>query len=460
LSDRPRRVGRGAGAVSPWLAALWLLLPLGGCGRWDPAPPQLLVLISIDTLRADHLGAYGYERPTSPTLDAIARSGVVFEDAMATAPWTLPSHAAMLTGLYPSTTGVDSDGDALPEDAASLATWLSDQGFATAAVVNSLYLSERHGFDRGFESFLYVRETADQRTPSRLITDRARSWLEAPDPRRRFLFLHYYDVHSDYVSMPESEARFVGEYHGPVDGTTRQLALLRRGRSDLTLGPEDIAHLFDRYDAGIRQLDDELARLMHYLDESGWAERALVVVTSDHGEEFGEHGSYLHGRTQYQEVLHVPLIMRGPGVPAGVRVATPVSLVDLAPTLLATLGVPSPPGLDGIDLSPLWKRGVERLDLRLLYSEADHHNAIPDATRAVRQGRFKLVVDRSTGSYVLYDLERDGDELHDVASERPEVARLLLERLERRMGRHVEAPPAAPMDRRETERLRSLGYLE
>jgi arylsulfatase A-like enzyme len=462
LSDRSNRIRYRASAATIGCATLGLSLLslLGACARWDAPPPQLLLLISIDTLRPDHLGAYGYERPTSPTLDAVAAEGVVFEDVMSTSPWTLPSHASMLTGLYPSSSGVDSQGAALPEDVATLASWLSEKGFATAAVVNSLNLSERHGFDRGFEEFLYVRENAARREPNRLITDRARSWLRAPDERRRFLFLHYYDVHSDFVSMPESEARFIGDYDGPVDGSTRQLSKVRRGLSDLRLGPQDIAHLFDRYDAGIRQLDDELARLLRYLDESGWAERTLLAVTSDHGEEFGEHGSYLHGRTQYQEVLHIPLILRGPGIPAGVRVVTPVSLVDLAPTLLSMLGVPSPAGLDGIDLSALWQRDVSGLELRLLYSEADHRNAIPDATRSIRQGRFKLIVDRATGSYALYDLERDRPELHDLASEHPEVAHRLLEQIEQRMGRRVEAPAAALLDRSETERLRSLGYLE
>jgi arylsulfatase len=462
LIDRSPRIRSRAWAATFGCVTLGLSLLLfgGACARWDPPPPQLLLLISIDTLRPDHLGAYGYERPTSPTLDAIAAAGVVFEDVMSTSPWTLPSHASMLTGLYPSKTGVDFQGAALPEDAATLATWLSEQGFATAAIVNSINLSKRHGFHRGFEEFLYVRENAARREPNRLITDRALRWLEAPDERRRFLFLHYYDVHSDFVSTPEYEAKFLGEYKGPVDGSTRQLFEVRRGLVDLRFGPEDIAHLFDRYDAGIRQLDDELARLIRFLDESGWAERTLVVITSDHGEEFGEHGSYLHGRTQYQEVLHIPLILRGPGVPAGVRVATPVSLVDLAPTLFSSLAVPSPLGLDGIDLSPLWQRDVDGLDLRLLYSEADHHNVIPDATRSVRQGRFKLVNDRATGSYALYDLDVDRAELRDVASEHPEVTRRLLERSEQRMDRRVEAPSAAPLDPTEAQRLRSLGYLE
>jgi arylsulfatase A-like enzyme len=462
LSDRAQQIRRHARATALAWACLGLvpLLLLCACARWDSPPPQLLLLISIDTLRPDHLGVYGYERPTSPTLDAVAAAGVVFEDVMSTSPWTLPSHASMLTGLYPSSSGVDSHGAELPGNLATLASWLSEQGFATGAVVNSLFVSERHGFDRGFEDFFYVRESAAQREPSRLITDRARSWLEAPDERRRFLFLHYYDVHSDFVSTPESEAKFVGEYDGSVDGSTRQLLRVRVGLSDLRLGPKDIAHLFDRYDAGIRQLDDELARLLRYLDESGWAERTLLVVTSDHGEEFGEHGSYLHGRTQYQEVLHVPLILRGPGVPAGVRIATPASLVDLVPTLLSTLGIPSPAGLDGIDLSVLWQRDVDGLELRLLYSEADHRNAIPDATRSIRQGRFKLVVDRATGTHALYDLERDRPELHDVASEHPKLTHRLLEQIEQRMGRRVEAPVAAPLDRNETKRLRSLGYLE
>jgi arylsulfatase len=462
VSDRRKRIRRRAGITTFGCVTLGLSLLLfcGACARWDPPPPQLLLLISIDTLRPDRLGSYGHDRPTSPHLDAVAAEGVVFEDVTSTAPWTFPAHVSMLTGLYPATSGVDERGAAIPDDVATLASWLSQQGFATAGIVNSLYLTQRSGFHRGFEEFFYVREDVDQREPSRLITDRARQWLGTPDERRRFLFLHYYDVHSDYVSLPEFEAAFVAEYDGPVDGTTKQLGRARRGLSDLNLGPADHERLFDLYDAGIRQLDEELARLLRYLDESGWSERTLLVVTSDHGEEFGEHGSYLHGRTQYQEVVRIPLILRGPGVPEGVRVATPVSLVDVAPTLLSTLGVKPPDGLDGIDLSPLWQRDVNGLELRMLYSEADWKNVIPDATRSVRQGRFKLVTDRATGSYALYDLESDPGETRDVASGHPAVAQRLLERLERRMGRQIEAPRARALDLSETERLRSLGYLD
>jgi arylsulfatase A-like enzyme len=429
-------------------AALWWAPPRA------PRPAYTrIVQVSIDTLRADHLGCYGYRRPTSPALDALAAQGVLFEDVTSPSPWTLPAHASLLTGLYPSRHGLKSHEVYLPSSVATLASLLAWQGFATAAVVNSHNLGPRFGLDRGFQEFLYVEEVADQREPSRRITDQARQWMQREPRGKLFVFIHYYDVHSDYRSRDEFERMFVQPYAGLADGTTAQLMAYREGKA--ALGAGDAPHLIDLYDAGVRQMDEELSRLFTALPVD---EATLLVVTSDHGEEFFERGGVLHGRTQYQEVVRVPLILRGRGLPAGTRLGAPVSLVDLTPTLLAAAGAPVPDRLDGTDLSPLWSGGGEPPRGRVLFGEADHTNVELDITRAVRRGPHKLLFDRRTGALALFDLDADPAERLDVAPAQPGVAAELRAHLDRFLRLRPEATTPVELSPEERERLRSLGY--
>jgi arylsulfatase A-like enzyme len=433
------------------------LLLLGGCARARP-PQQIVVLVSIDTLRADHLGCYGYRRKTSPALDRLAAEGTVFEDAMTPAPWTLPAHASLLTGLYPSRHGLKAHDRYLPASVRTLGESFARAGFVTAAVVNSQNLSPRFGLDRGFREFLYVEEVAGQRAPTRKIVDQAVAWLKRYGSGRLFLFVHSYDVHSDYASEPEYEREFVTAPKRGVDGTTAQLMAYRQGK--LKLSPAAAPYLMDLYDAGIRQMDDELARLVGALRDGGLLDRTLFLLTSDHGEEFFEHGDVLHGRTQFQEVVRVPLVLRGPGIAAGRRISTPVSLIDVMPTLLSRLGVKPPEALDGEDLTRLLEGDAGRLATRVLFGEADHNNAQADVTRAVRRGSSKLVYDRLTEKHALYDLSQDAAERSDVAAARPELARELMEPLRRFLAIRGETGTPLKLSPEELQRLRSLGYLQ
>ncbi|HEY7696880.1 MAG TPA: sulfatase [Vicinamibacteria bacterium] len=419
--------------------------------------PRLVVLVSVDTLRADHLGLYGYERPTSPVLDALARESTVFEQAMSASPWTLPSHATLLTGLYPSRHGLTSHERYLSSSLTTLAQYFSQAGYRTAAVVNSHNLSPEFGLDRGFQQYRYVEERTERREPSTEITDQGVEWIRGAGKDPLFLFLHYYDVHSDYASLPEYEREFLRPYDGIADGTTAQLALYREGK--VSLSPADAPRLIDRYDAGIRQMDQELGRLLSFLREGGPGEKALLLVTSDHGEEFFEHGGVLHGQTQYQEVLRVPLLIRGPGVPAGRRVPTPVSLIDVVPTLLTLAGIGTPEGLDGLDLAPLWSEGGGRLEERYLFSEADHNNVEHDITRSVRYRGFKLHYNRLSRERRLYDLARDPEERKDISSGEGKAMAALSQRLDRFMAMEKVEAPVRALSEEEIEKLRSLGYL-
>ncbi|MEN8160010.1 MAG: sulfatase [Myxococcota bacterium] len=452
------------------LAAVFALA-CGDAGRSEP--PSNLILISLDTLRADHLGCYGRDRNTSPAIDALAAAGVRFADASATSPWTLPSHASMLTGLYPSSHGVRQRSHRLPEERVTLAESLAEHGYQTFAVVNSLSFGRRFAVLQGFgpEAVTYIPEILETGggrlivNSAPRIVEKAYERLDARDAQRPFfLFLHFYDAHSDYTPQRSYRTRLVGDYDGEVTGSTDQL--LRIQEAGKTLSDADVRFLRELYDAEIRELDDVLAGFFASLEARGRLQDTLIVLTSDHGEEFQEHGGLLHGDTQYQEVLAVPLILRGPGIPRGRVVTEPVSLVDVVPTVLAVLGVPGAGAFDGIDLSPSWADSPEPLPRRLLFSDASHlvgkgHGGRGYPRRMVRDGDEKLCTDRSTGDAELYDLSRDPGETDDLARRRPErVAELLAALAEHVSGRVDAEANDQPLSEQERSLLRSLGYVE
>ncbi len=466
-----------------------------------PSSPRLIVLVSIDTLRADHLGLYGSPRMTSPTLDIFASEGTVFTDASSTSPWTLPAHASILTGRNPLNHGVMRFDSALPEEVDSLAGMLKSHGYQTAAVVNSTWLKkEPFRLTRDFDQYLFIDDTMDRRAPNTWITDQAINWISEHQDKPLFLFVHYYDVHADYASLPEYERLFVTEYNGEVDGTAWQLATAsfeddflemchkeydpskcRIGTLEkylavdktvekLILDENDVKHLEQLYDAGIRQLDTELGRLFSAVTKNGSESESLVVIVSDHGEEFMEHGRVDHFLTVYQEILHVPLIFRGQGVPAGLRIDAPVSVIDIVPTVLTMAGLAVPEELDGLSLLPLMGRKPEaEFGDRFLYGEAAGGlsyqlmmDEIYPVYRSVRKGSYKLIYDSKADDAWLYDLSQDPYEQNDIRSEYPEVAEPLLAEMRARYSDFAPSPnPENQIDLEsdELERLRALGYI-
>lgn len=466
-----------------------------------PSPPSLIMIVSIDTLRADHLGLYGSSRLTSPVLDVFANEGTVFTDASSTSPWTLPAHASILTGRNPLNHGVMRFDSALPEEVDSLAGLLKKHGYQTAAVVNSTWLKkEPFRLTRDFDQYLFIDDTMDRRAPNTWITDQAINWISEHEGQPLFLFVHYYDVHADYASLPEYERLFVTDYDGEVDGTAWQLATAafeddflemchkeydpskcRIGTLEkylavdssvekLILDEADVEYLEQLYDAGIRQLDTELGRLFSAVTKKDPEQDSLVVVVSDHGEEFMEHGRVDHFLTVYQEILHVPLIFRGQDIPAGLRIDAPVSVIDIVPTVLSIADIPIPEDLDGLNLTALMNGQPQaRFTDRFLYGEAAGglsyqlmmDNIYP-VYRSVRKGPYKLIYDSKAEEAWLYDLSKDPYEQHDIRSEYPEMAELLLGEMR---GRYSEfAPAPAPenqinLESDELERLRALGYI-
>jgi len=451
--------------TAPWRAAAAFVLGwLSACGTEQENPaieqrprPGLTILISLDTLRPDHLGLYGYDQPTSPKIDAFAQRAVIFENAISTSPWTLPSHASLLSGKYPRNHRLTSHERRLPFSVETIAARLTRAGFDTRAVVNSHNLSDRFGLEYGFSKLKYVEESVARVSPSSWVTDQAIAWIAEPRKRPLFLFVHYYDAHSDYAALPHYREIFENPYTGEIDGSTVQLLKFRRGTGQIN--SRDADHLIDLYDAGIRQTDEELERLFAFLRETGKLDATLVILTSDHGEEFLEHGSVLHGETQYTEVLRVPLIMRYPPAIPALRIQSPVSLVDVLPTIISLLGEEPLDGMDGVDLSPLWNapnsQTVLRFDQRAIFSSGDH---LGDNTRSVRQGNFKLIYDSTTQERELYDLDSDPHEQVNIAGIRSDVA----DRLERALLalNPDPMPEGAPVELTEQEKklVEALGY--
>ena len=412
---------------------------LAACGGGDPARPTNLLVVTVDTLRADHLGAYGYERPTSPAIDALADESVVFDEAWATTSWTLPSLASAMTSLYPSAHGAVSDGTKLRDEFTTLAERFGEAGFHTGGITSHIFLSRRFGLHQGFADydeelvFAYQeRKKSHLAISSPRLTEKAEAWLEARaaegTARPWFLWLHYFDPHNKYRAHDGVSEAF---------GTEQPI---------------------DLYDGEIAFTDAHVGRVLAKLDELGFADDTAVVFMADHGEEFGDHGGIFHRRSLYQEVLRVPWMMRVPGV-APRRVGEPVSLVDLAPTVYELFDLAPPPGLLGRSLVPLL-RG-ESLDPRQLVAELDDSKYVFDA---IRDGRWKFVVDPRNYSYELYDLERDPAEQRDVAKENPEICAALLMALEERLAEAelaaeaITSDAAAELTQSDLRTIDDLGY--
>jgi arylsulfatase A-like enzyme len=416
-----------------------------------------LLLISIDTLRADHLGCYGYPRNTTPTLDRLAAEGVLFENATAPSSWTVPSHASLLSGRYPRSHGVQEPEHRFPDDVETLASLLEHHGYASRGIINVGLIWR---LSSGFRSYRSLPHATGPRGMASVVHATALRWLERRPERPVFLFLHHYDVHSDYVAQPRYERMFAEPYAGVADGTTEQLKRVRGG--GLALDAADAQHLANLYDAGIRQLDDALGDFLAVLRERELLEDMLLVITSDHGEEFLEHGDVLHGRTLHQELVRVPLIFWGDGLPRGLRVSQPVSLVDVMPTLTAQLGIPSPSGIEGISLDAYWREGSEAPDRGPIFSETSTWmgNTEEDFRHAVRSGAHTLHRDGRSGAYALYDLRADPLEQVDIAPREPERVAELRRELDRFAQAERVPAPLAPLSDEETEELRRLGYVQ
>lgn len=416
-----------AAATASAIGAALVLAP--GCAPRDVAtwPDAPVVLVSVDTLRADRLALYGYERGSTPHLDLLGREGVVFENAYTHCPLTLPAHTSMLTGLLPPRHGVrDNSGFVLPPDARTLATRFHERGDATGAAVSAFVLRAATGIARGFDLYddaietdAAVEDMGEQERDGAAAVRSLLTWIDGQRGRRFFAFLHLYEPHTPYAPPPPHATRFASR----------------------------------PYDGEVAYADELVGRFLGGLRERGLLDRSIVAFTSDHGEALGDHGEQEHGFFLYRETVRVPLVLRLPGgVRGGTRVADTVGLVDVAATLLDLAGLPVA-GLDGVSLRPAMTGPAPS---RPVYSETflpRYHfgwsellSRTDDRYRYIRAPRPEL-----------YDLATDPGERRNLAAERPaEIAAMNDWILSRSGG---DAPAPAPVDAQTRKRLEALGYV-
>lgn len=417
-----------------------------------PARPLNVVLYMVDTLRADHLGCYGYDRPVSPHLDAFAREAVLFENAIAQSPWTRPSVASMLTGLWPKTHGVNGRNDALSPEALTLPEMLASRGYRSAGVTTNGNVAKAFGFAQGFDVY-----EMPAKQDSAHVNELARAWLDANAGHPFFLYLHTVDPHSPYKPSPEYRRRFAAGVPQEGIGTRKWLRRLHERKMPVT--PQLLEHLGALYDAEIASNDASFGALVADLKRRGLWDETIVIFVSDHGEEFHDHGGWEHGKTLYAEMLHVPLLIRVPGMGVGRRVSSPAQHIDLVPTLLSALGLPLPGYLEGRDLSPLFQGGTEEAAERPVYSymDVDGHRG----ASAVTLDRHLIDVRGPAPSIHLYDRERDPKQRDNRAAKNPVgfgYLRALLKARELE-ERRILKPGEGVVDETLREQLRALGYI-
>jgi len=433
-----------------------------------------LIMISIDTLRADHLHFMGYRRETSPNLDRLAAQGVVFDECIAQAPWTTPSHYSILTGTYPSTNGADESFVDIMQGAPprwneripTLAMILREKGYETAAFTGMGPISASFGFYRGFDSYNETQgaDTGDPTSQQVGLSDaqeivaKTMSWLRRNRDRSFFLFVHTFEVHKPYT-----DDFFVkSEGIDPSDAMASKIA---------------------RYDGDIRYADEQIGTLLAFLREYGLMDQTLVVLVSDHGDEMDEaprRGSVEfnggHGHTLFDDLVHVPLVFHGlDGDHEGTRIGSQVRTIDIVPTILDDLGFAVPDTVQGQSLLP-WVRGDETGEL-VAFSEATTYG--PERV-SLRTNGYKLVHRISYGDlanftsaslnltplFELYDLGKDPEETRNIAREHPDMVRELMKQIDAIRGTHSEIEQPAHGEQTISRNpalmksLRSLGYVQ
>jgi arylsulfatase A-like enzyme len=463
-----------------WFAIIIII----GAGGWyfflrsDALPPRIIILIVADTLRADHMGCYGYPKKTTPSLDRFAEDCVIFDRAYSPIPATLPAHMSILTGFYPDAHRAAKDKSrALSPEIATLTEKIKEAGYNTTGFVSSILLKGDIGFQRGFDDYRLVDENL---TFADRLNSLAIEWLNQTatnSDSKAFLFIHYYDVHSDFfrsfenklpyyapkefieIFCPHPELSLANDHQ--VDSYASQYLIdLTKQRIRVSEpARESIAGL---YDAGVAYFDDQLGELFSRLKEKGIYEDSLIILTADHGEELQEHGEFLHNQT-YEETIRVPLLIKFPrGQFTPGRKDNPVGLIDIMPTLLEYLKIPMRKGVQGESFLAMVQDGIE--DEREIFSKG---NAIHGWKFYSLTGkRYKLIYNETTGEKELYDLEKDYGETTNVADQHPDLTDKLTERIQEiiqtnaTLARKFQKGSAKkPFSPEEIKKLKALGYL-
>ena len=416
-------------------AVLRLLLPVVICltiACGGPNTPLNVVLIGVDTLRADHIGCYGYDRKTTANVDLLADEGVLFENVIAPSPWTLPSFATVFTSLYPVQHGATHFRNTLKDACPTLAELLKASGYKTYGVINAPYLKTKYKLNRGFD--FYNMTPIDGRVADGTTED-ALDWIDLNGDAPFFVFVHYFDPHLPYSPPAPYDTLFDPDYTGRLRDAynpKRLPAFRQRDFAEMkAISAADWDHIRALYDGEIAFTDEAVGRLLEGLKERGLAKNTLIVFLSDHGEEFFEHEGFEHGHTLYDELLRVPLIFSLPGrLPEGVRVSRQVRLVDIAPTIMDLLGLRPDPDFEGVSLKSLLtgEGSVTANSGALLPPEIAYAEAILYGTerKSLTAYPWKLIYDMVSGERKCFNLAEDPGEYNDI-SDVPNESLSLLE---------------------------------
>lgn len=493
-SRRHRHVGKGGQWVWPVILGGGMVVAIAilvfGLRAWGTKatehPPRTtpiganVLLISIDTLRPDHLSCYRYMRKTSPRIDALAAEGALFENHISSTSWTLPAHAALFTSLADSVHGCTDTDKRLSEDVVTLAERFATAGYETVGFFSGPYLHPAFGLGQGFEHYENCSSTAEETAPGeveawadnvgvmqhshrdvtspRLYEAFAR-WLSGRQDKPFFLFVHMWDPHFDFIPPPPYDTLFDPAYAGPVDGRN----FFFDPAINANMPARDKEHLKALYDGEIAWTDLHIGKIVDDLKVAGLLDKTVVAVTSDHGTEFFEHGYKGHRMTLFDEVIRIPLVIRYPqAVPAGVRVGLQTRSVDVGPTLMALVGLEHPEDVMGFSLLSLMHRGAAEFE----NAAVSELFSVGRRMRALRTLEWKFIDDVQNRARAYFDLMQDPAEQQPIFDVARGAGRLVLEKY----GRVIESLEAwqqliaagseqSEIPEEVLRQLRSLGYV-
>jgi arylsulfatase A-like enzyme len=457
---------------------------LPGCSK-PPTPPlpenlKNVVIISIDTLRADHVGSYGYSKPTTPNLDRFAEENVRFARAYATSPWTLPSHASIFTGVYPAVHGANLSTNNINPRLPSIASELKGLGYKTGAIVCAPFLGTRYKLNQGFDLYdtkilnskLYKKDPVAEK-----VTKKGLKFLKSVGQTPFFLFLQYWDPHHPYNPDQKYTDMFDPDYKGAIEGTD-----IRR-RPDFNrkdLAPRDLEHILALYDGEIRYTDEWVQNFLDGLKKRGLADNTIVIILSDHGEEFLDHGGRAHLAQCWEETLRIPMMIRVPWItPKQKVVESLTSHIDVMPTIFALLGINKKiPHLQGVNLVPAFLDGTP-LPQRAIMASTRIGQTTND--RSGPAGIWKVIIREDNLKYhdfrnseygfkKLFDLSKDPGEKIDISITQPEDAREMYSLLRKKVRTNRKMKTKlkrglkkqdlkVEMDEDHKNKLRAVGYL-
>jgi len=440
---------------------------LASCTSKPSGPVDNVVLIIVDTLAARHLGVYGAANSPSPNIDSFARSSTVFEKAYSPSSWTKPAVASIFTGVMPSVHDVRSIDIDLNEDHPTLATRLKNIKIQSAGFISHTFISPEMGYGQGFDRYetLPFRGNVHDVVSSKKITDLGIDWLKenvTTSKKPFFLFLHYFDPHNNYQHHEsfDRSSWYNGEIKPGMD--------IRDIRNRIPeMNDDDIKYIRDLYDEEIAFTDEQIGRFLKFLKDMNLSDRTLVVLTADHGEEFLNHGAIGHSRTLYDELIHVPLIVRLPAKGQARRVEANVTTLDILPTVMDLFGIDKDPQLQGVSLKETLIDSNATPPARDIISEVDFRSRFIKSNKiAAIRGDYKLVLDKPTSTFELFNLKSDPREIENIVSvdtvRVAEMGKVITDYKDKyqqndealfKRKKKIESTPE------EVEQLESLGYL-